>query len=53
MKRKYERMYGHEAVGAFALCTVLMALFTNPVMDAVKTLVRKHPSTASREPFLR
>ena len=53
MKHKYERMYTNEAVGAFALYTVLMALFTNPVIDAVKTLVRKHPSTASREPFLR
>ena len=39
MKHKYERMYTNEAVGAFALYTVLMALFTNPVIDAVKTLV--------------
>jgi len=26
-------------VGVFALYTVLMALFTNPVINAVKTLV--------------
>ena len=39
MKHKYEKMYTNEAVGAFALYTVLMALFTNPVIDAVKTLV--------------
>ena len=39
IKHKYEKMYTNEAVGAFALYTVLMALFTNPVIDAVKTLV--------------
>ena len=39
MKHKYKKMYTNEAVGAFALYTVLMALFTNPVIDAVKTLV--------------
>jgi len=32
-------MYLNEAVGAFALCTVLMALFTNPVVEMVKPLV--------------
>lgn len=39
LKRKYEKMYVGEVVGAFALYTVLMALFTNPVIEAVKTLV--------------
>jgi hypothetical protein len=39
MKQKFEKMYANEAVGAFALYTVLIALFTNPVIDAVKTLV--------------
>ena len=39
LKPKYARMYTNEAVGAFALYTVLMAIFTNPVIDAVKTLV--------------
>ena len=39
MKRKYNKMYTTEAVGAFALYTILMALFTNPVIDAVKNIV--------------
>ena len=39
LKHKFERMYANEAIGAFALYTVLIALFTNPVIDAVKTLV--------------
>jgi hypothetical protein len=32
-------MYTAEAVGVFALYTVLMALFTNPVIETVKTIV--------------
>ena len=39
MKRKYEKMYLTEMVGAFALYTLLMALFTNPVIEAVKNIV--------------
>jgi len=39
LKRKYVQMYTAEAVGVFALYTVLMALFTNPVIEAVKTMV--------------
>jgi FtsH-binding integral membrane protein len=39
LKRKYEKMYTAEVVGAFALYTVLMALFTNPVIEVVKTIV--------------
>ncbi len=39
LKRKYEKMYVGEVVGVFALYAVLMALFTNPVIDAVKTIV--------------
>jgi len=39
LKQKYERMYTQEAVGAFALYTVLVALFTNPVIDTLKGLV--------------
>jgi hypothetical protein len=39
LKHKYEKIYANEAVGAFALYTVLVALFTNPVIDAVKNLV--------------
>ena len=39
LKRKYEKMYIGEVVRVFALYTILMALFTNPVIDAVKTIV--------------
>jgi hypothetical protein len=39
LKSKYEKMYTSETVAAFALYTVLIALFTNPVIDAVKTMV--------------
>jgi len=39
LKRKYERMYVSEVVGVFALYAVLMALFTSPVIEAVKTFV--------------
>jgi hypothetical protein len=39
MKHKYERMYTGEVAGAFALYTVLIALFTNPVIDAIKNMV--------------
>jgi hypothetical protein len=39
LKHKYERIYTNEAVGAFALYTVLIALFTNPVVDALKNMV--------------
>ena len=39
LKHKYERMYAGEAAGAFALYTVLIALFTAPVIGVVKTLV--------------
>lgn len=39
LKHKYEKIYTNEAVGAFALYTVLVALFTNPVIDALKNMV--------------
>ena len=39
LKHKFAKIYTNEAVGAFALYTVLIALFTNPVIDAVKVLV--------------
>ena len=39
LKRKYEKMYVGEVVGVFALYAVLMALFTSPVIEAVKTMV--------------
>ncbi|PKN68876.1 MAG: hypothetical protein CVU54_13465 [Deltaproteobacteria bacterium HGW-Deltaproteobacteria-12] len=39
LKRRFEKLYTAEVVGAFALYTVLMALFTNPVIEAVKNIV--------------
>lgn len=39
LKARFEKMYASETVGAFALYTVLIALFTSPVIDGIKTLV--------------
>jgi hypothetical protein len=39
LKSKFEQMYTTEAVGAFVLYTIFVALFTSPVIDTVKTLV--------------
>ena len=39
LKRKFEKLYTSEVVGAFALYTILMALFTNPVIDTIKNIM--------------
>ncbi len=39
LKKKYTSLYLSEAIGSFALYTVLVALFTVPVVDALKTLI--------------
>ncbi|HPK53000.1 MAG TPA: hypothetical protein PK114_00980 [Smithellaceae bacterium] len=39
LKQKYAKLYLSEAIGSFALYTFLIALFTAPVVDALKTLV--------------
>ncbi len=39
LKHKYSRLYLGEAVGSFALYAILVALFTAPVVNALKTLV--------------
>jgi len=39
LKRKYDKMYVGEVVGIFALYTILMVLFTNPVIEMIKTIV--------------
>jgi hypothetical protein len=39
LKHKYQRIYLTEAVGSFALYAVLVALFTSPVVDALRTMV--------------
>lgn len=39
LKNKYQKMFTGEAIGVFALYTILVSLFTSPVINAVKTLV--------------
>lgn len=39
LKQKYSGLFLSEAIGSFALYTIMISLFTNPVIDAVKTLV--------------
>jgi len=39
LKHKYQKMYTGELMGVFAMYTILIALFTAPVFNAIKTLV--------------
>ena len=39
LKYKYSKLYLSEAVGSFALYAVMIALFTAPVVNALKTIV--------------
>jgi hypothetical protein len=39
LKYKFDRMYTGEAAAAFALYSVLVALFTSPVIEIVKGVV--------------
>ena len=39
LKQKYTRFYAGELMGVFAMYTILVALFTAPVFNAIKTLV--------------
>jgi hypothetical protein len=39
LKQKYSKLFLSEAIGSFALYTVLVALFTAPVIDALKTMI--------------
>ena len=39
LKHKYEKMYTGEMAGVFALYTVLIALFTSPVIEVVRGIV--------------
>lgn len=39
LKRKYNKLYLSEAIGSFALYTFLVALFTAPVVDALKNMI--------------
>ncbi|MGZ6276340.1 MAG: hypothetical protein ACXWMI_09560 [Syntrophales bacterium] len=39
LKHKYSRFYTSELIGIFAMYTILIALFTAPVINVVKNLV--------------
>ena len=39
LKAKYDKMLVSETIGAFALYALLIIMFTNPVIDAIKNLV--------------
>jgi hypothetical protein len=39
LKQKYTKIYLSEAIASFALYAVLVALFTTPVVDGLKTLI--------------
>ena len=39
LKRKYSKLYMSEAIGSFALYTLMVAIFTAPVVDALKNLI--------------
>ncbi len=39
LKQRYGKIYLSEAIGSFAMYTLLVALFTAPVVDAVRNLI--------------
>ncbi len=39
LKRKYSKLYLSEAIGSFALYTLMVSIFTAPVVDALKSLI--------------
>ncbi len=39
LKQKYPKMYTGELMGVFSMYTILIALFTAPVFNAIKSLV--------------
>ncbi len=39
LKRKYSKLYMSEAIGSFALYTLMVSIFTAPVVDALKSLI--------------
>ncbi|MBP9020628.1 MAG: hypothetical protein KBG01_03750 [Syntrophobacterales bacterium] len=39
LRHKYNKLYMSEVMGAFALYTVLIALFTSPVVELIKSVV--------------
>ncbi len=41
LKHKYTKLYLSEAIGSFALYTLLVALFTSPVVETLKAMVSR------------
>jgi hypothetical protein len=39
LKHKYTKIYLSEAIGSFALYTILVSMFTTPVVDTIRMLV--------------
>lgn len=39
LRTKYQKLYMTEAMGAFALYTVMISLFTSPVVEVVRSLI--------------
>lgn len=39
LKHRYPRLFLSEAIGSFALYTLLMALFTAPAVEALRSLI--------------
>jgi hypothetical protein len=39
LKQKYDKIYLGEAVGSFALYTIMVSLFTAPVVNLIKSMV--------------
>lgn len=39
LKQKYPKIYNRELIGVFSMYTILIALFTAPVFNAIKALV--------------
>ena len=39
LKQKYDKIYLGEAVGSFALYTIMVSLFTAPVVNLIKNVV--------------
>jgi hypothetical protein len=39
LKQKYTKLYMSEAIGSFALYAVMVAIFTEPVVDALKNFI--------------
>jgi hypothetical protein len=39
LKHKFHKIYLSEAIGSYALYTILVALFTTPAVDTIRSLV--------------